>query len=691
MTAVVDKPTAAAEPKKSAPVFYQDVEGLRGVAVVVVVLFHASVPFMDGAFVGLDMFFVISGFLITGLLVREFEKTQTISFRQFYARRARRILPSAALVIVATSVAVWFVLPLLGVFRQAFDLLAAAVYMANWRFIAQGKDYLAGGSGDSVATHFWSLSVEEQFYFVWPIVILLSGLLARRRGWSIKVVVGTVVTLLTAVSLVASVSITAGDPALSYMATHTRAWQFGVGGMLAVLAPTLGVLAKTRHARTLAVVLGWIGFAAVFYCGATYDHATPYPGFAAFYPTVGGALVIAAGVVSIAPGTVGSFLINPVWRWLGRVSYAWYLWHWPVLVLYQVQFGPQGWPTLVALMGGALVLGWLTTELFDKPIMTSPELKRNLTASISLGITGTVLAAAATMGLGILSIDRATQDLAQTPTSVSFESVFGAGTGTLSGPVVPSPFQAYDDRPGPDECLLDGPIDTPDTCVFGPEDGTPVVLMGDSHAHQCLPAFQEVLVENHWRLYVRAKAACPVQNLQAKDGRTDRFAQPDCAQWRDGVMAEISALTPRYVFVTSLSAYIPDYQELKQAWDESLTDLRASGASLVYIKDSPYPQLDIPECMSGNIDDWTACDFDLENSRRTEPIVTDQLRGENLDIPVLDFNGFLCDGTLCHAARNGTLLYRDDSHLTATASRALGPALRQELIDAGVTQGDGTG
>ena len=217
--------------------FFTDIEGLRGVAVTAVVAYHAGIPFVGGGFVGVDVFFVISGFLITGLLLREYERRGQISLKGFYARRFRRIIPPAALVIVATSAAIWLLLPLLSIFRQAFDLLAASVEVANWRFIAQGQDYLAGGSDDSVATHFWSLSVEEQFYAVWPLLVILAALLARRLGWSVRAIAGVVIVLISAASFVASLHLTATNPVLSYMASQTRAWQFGVGALVAICGP----------------------------------------------------------------------------------------------------------------------------------------------------------------------------------------------------------------------------------------------------------------------------------------------------------------------------------------------------------------------------------------------------------------------------------------------------------------------
>ena len=266
------------ETKKSENRFFHDVEGLRGIAVALVVLFHAGVPHMAGGFVGVDVFFVISGFLITGLLLREYERNGRVSFRGFYARRARRIIPPAAVAIVATSIAVWFLMPLLSVFRQALDLLAAAMNIANWRFIAAGKDYLAGASDDSVATHFWSLSIEEQFYFVWPLLLVALAVLAKRMRWSIRMVVGWGIAVVTAASLFGSLLFTASDPTLSYMATHTRAWQFGVGALVAVVGPLLTGLMTKLGVQIAMWVLGWAGLSAVLVTTVAYDHTTPYPG-----------------------------------------------------------------------------------------------------------------------------------------------------------------------------------------------------------------------------------------------------------------------------------------------------------------------------------------------------------------------------------------------------------------------------
>ncbi len=665
--------------------FFEDIEGLRGIAVTIVVLFHASVPFMTGGFVGVDLFFVISGFLITGGLVREIERSGKISFRGFYARRARRIIPPAAVVIVATSAAVWLLMPLLSVFKEAFDLLAATLQAANWRFIAQGKDYLAGASDDSVATHFWSLAVEEQFYIVWPVLIACLAYLAKRFGWSIRLLVGIGVAVLSIISLVLSLRLTVTDPVLSYMATYTRAWQFGVGALIAVAQPLLSRLGSWAWVRVAIGLIGWAGLAAVAIATVKFGHTTAYPGTAALLPTLGGGAVIAAGqIAGTARPAVGSFLAAGWLRWIGQVSYAWYLWHWPVLVLFKQTTHITDWHVLVPVSLVALVLAWLSTMLLEKPLMSSPELRRNLMASIAVGMTGTVAAAAMTMSIGVFAVKAASSGITSTNANVSFEAVFGA-TGATSGPVTPNPFKAFDDRPKHDECLIPlGKRETPATCVEGPADGVPAVLFGDSHAQQWLPAVEKLARDNNWRLNWYTKAACPAAALQPRDGRTDPFTKPDCLGWRDDSLKAIAALKPKYIVLGSLSTYVPDYQEFKLAWDQTLNQLRGTGAKLIYLRDTPYPHRNIPECVSGALDNWSKCDFDLNNVSRTEPIMTDQLRGENLDIPVLDVNPYLCEVSVCRAVRNGTLLYRDDSHLSATAINALIPAIEQEVKEKGL-------
>ncbi|UZF57459.1 acyltransferase [Gordonia polyisoprenivorans] len=672
--------------------FFTDIAGLRGVAVLLVVVFHSRVPGFGGGFVGVDVFFVISGFLITGLLIREFERSGTLSFKGFYARRARRIIPAAALVIVVSLIGAALTMPLLRVFKQSVDLLAAAANLANWHFIAQNADYLAGAIDGSLATHFWSLAIEEQLYFVWPLTIFGAAVLIARTPlrnhvsirWSILLVVGAV----TVGSLVWAIRLTPVDPATAYMATYTRAWQFGVGGLLAVAEPLLiGAARRARPTRWLAAALGWAGLAGIVASVVTISASTPYPGTAALLPTVSTALIIASG--QVIPADIGAragnmftpgFLLSlaPI-RFLGRVSYAWYLWHWPALVLFETQTGMTSWPALLAVGGVSLAIATASTLFFEEPIIANTELRRNHSASLSVGLTGLVVGLAVAMTAGVITVKVASRDTVSNA-ALSYQSVFGQENAATSGPVVPNPFQAYDDRPEPNDCLVRvGEYGPGRECAFGPGDGIPVVLFGDSHAEQWSETVRDIGNAHGWRIYQFTKAACPAQDLRPRPGRPDPFNAEDCVRWRDDVLHQIAALAPKIIIFSSLSTYVPDYGESARAWDDTLAALRATGARLVYIADTPYPNFQIADCMSGALDDWARCDFRLDDVTRHEPILTEQARGRDKDIITLSVNNLLCENDTCVPARNKILLYRDESHLTATAAHVLEPALTRQL------------
>ncbi len=689
MTVTDAPPRRDDRPQTTAPRFFDDIAGLRGVAVLLVVLFHAHVPFVTGGFIGVDVFFVISGFLITRGLIREYEKNQTISFRGFYARRARRIIPAAALVIVVSIIGAALTMPLLKVFKQAIDLLAAAAQLANWHFMAQNADYLAGAMDGSLAAHFWSLSIEEQLYFVWPLTIFAAAVLVAktplRRWLPMRMSVGIVVGLVSAASLFAAIWLTPRDPAAAYMATYSRAWQFGVGGLLAVVAPALIGRGRTAKLNTpIALVVGWLGLAGLLYAAIAINTQTPYPGTAALLPTGAAALIIASGQMA---GTglpfVGRVLDTPPLRFLGRVSYAWYLWHWPAILLFEEATGITSWPALLAVAAVALGIATASTMLFEEPIIGNKELRRNASASISVGVTGIVVGLVVTMGVGVATVKVASQDTVANA-SLSYQSVFGVENTEMSGAMVPNPFQAYDDRPEPNACLVPVGDRVPSqSCVFGPDAGVPVVLFGDSHAEQWVESIRDIGSQHGWQIHQFTKAACPAQNLPPQRGLPDPFVKQDCLDWRRDALEQIVALKPKIIFVSSLSTYVPKRETAEQAWDDTLTTLRSTGAQLVYIADTPYPGFQIADCMSGAMDDWNKCDFAFDDYPRFEPIL-EMPPGKGKDrIITVSVNDLLCDGNTCFPARNKILFYRDESHLTATAAEVLEPALVKQLDSAG--------
>ncbi|MGK2882402.1 MAG: acyltransferase family protein [Mycobacterium sp.] len=579
-----------------------------------------------------------------------------------------RLLPPAALVITLTAVVAWFVAPLLSVFTAMFDLLWSIFYIGNWRFINQGNDYLAGTSDYNVALHFWSLAVEEQFYLVWPALLIAIVWVAKKFDWSVRRAVAVGIGAVSVLSFGVGLYLTSANPALAYMATYTRVWQFGAGALVAVLL-------SGGYRGKGAAVIGWLGLLAILYSIFVFDGSTAYPGWAALIPTFGATAIIACRSASLT-----WVLSTPVMRVLGRWSYPWYLWHWPVLVLADLHYGHLSWPIKLMLMVVALGLAGLTHHFVEVPLMRSPELRTRVPAAAAVGVIATVVATLAVLTVGTQSVHALGSNTGAT-TSVSFEDVFGQSTGANSGSVVPAPINARADIPQRPECLIDRTSVQPE-CLFGVLGGTPVVLFGDSHAHQWQTALDGIALQKGWELRVVAQSGCPVPEITPREGETARFSQDFCSTWRSQQIDSIVAKRPAIVFVSALNEYIPQTDEVLDAWSVSLTKLAASGAKLVYIRDTPWPARSIPECVSSATDDWSRCAFPASDA--IDPVVTGTLQGTLPATTVIDLNGYLCDGDVCPAVRNGIMLYRDDSHLSNTAVKALTPALSTALTGEGI-------
>ncbi len=306
--------------------FRPDIEGLRAVSVLLVLVYHAGVARVKGGFVGVDVFFVISGFLITGLLVRELESTGRISLLGFYARRAKRLLPATALVLVATAAATWAFLPLTDRATFATDIFSAAFYVVNWRLADRSVDYLAEDVGPSPVQHFWSLAVEEQFYIVWPLLLALAAWIFGRRGGVGRTRLAFALAFVAVPSFVWSLRLTSRDSATAFFVTTTRLWELAVGAAVAI-----GERRWSALSRPVAVGLGWAGLVAIACSAFLFREGARWPGFGALLPTLGAAAVIVAGHVPTTAGAARFLSLSPM-VWIGGLSYSLYLWHWPLLV-----------------------------------------------------------------------------------------------------------------------------------------------------------------------------------------------------------------------------------------------------------------------------------------------------------------------------------------------------------------------
>ena len=402
MGTVTDAPTGMAEVSRvdeagTAPGdrrFRPDVEGLRAVAVMLVVLYHANMPVLSGGYVGVDVFFVISGFVITGLLLRERDTSGQTSLFSFYGRRVRRILPAATLVIVTTVVATYVVLGAAYGNPTAVSARWTAVFLANFHFANIGTDYLSTSLPPSPLQNFWSLAVEEQFYLIYPAVFLLAASM-RSIGSLRSRLVATLVPVIV-FSLLLSAIQTSSTPATAFFSPLTRSWELALGALVAVLTPSL-----LRLSRTTATALTWAGATAIGFAAVAYSSTTSYPGTAVIVPVVGTALIIAGGTSVPRMGVEPLLALAPI-QWLGKLSYSIYLWHWPILIIAAESAGLNGLPFHRSLgwLALSLVAAYATHHLVENPIRYTRKLARRRWLPLAMGaVLVAVSLTVATLGL----------------------------------------------------------------------------------------------------------------------------------------------------------------------------------------------------------------------------------------------------------------------------------------------------
>ncbi len=358
--------------------FRPDVEGLRAVAVALVVLFHAGVFPLAGGYVGVDVFFVLSGFLITGLLIRERITSGATSLPNFYARRVRRILPAATLVLLLTIVAAYQWLGFLRANVVAIDGQLTALFAANIHFALEGTQYLNNLEPPSPLQHFWSLAVEEQFYLVWPMLFLIIAGIGR--GAQLRVKLAVVVAIIIVVSFGWSVIQTPQDANWAFFSPLTRAWELAIGALLA-----LGVPVLLRIPAAAGPWMSWIGLVSVISSAFLLNGDTSFPGYAAALPVLGTALAVAGGTVK--PGGGAEVLLaRAPFQWLGKLSYSLYLWHWPLLVIAaQASGNILTLPQSLGLVAIALILSVVTFYVAENPIRRSATLTKRSLASLLIG------------------------------------------------------------------------------------------------------------------------------------------------------------------------------------------------------------------------------------------------------------------------------------------------------------------
>lgn len=688
--------------------FRPDIEGLRAIAIGLVLLYHAGLPFLPGGFVGVDVFFVISGFLITSLLVREAEREGRISLTRFYGRRAKRLLPAAALVLVVTAILTIWLIP--GSDQRTFggDIAAAAAYVVNWRLALRSVDYLAEGAGASPVLHFWSLSVEEQFYLVWPLLMILAIVVARRFKRHAR---GSMLVALSVVgipSFIYSVTYTASAPATAFFVTPTRLWELSIGAAVAI-----GVPMFARLRRSVATGIGLAGVLAIAYSAFFISSSSAWPGSLALVPVLGTAAAIAGGVGHGDTVVARGLGLRPR-VWIGAMSYSLYLWHWPALIFAEAWLGELRIREALVVVTLSVIPAYLSLKFVENPVRFSKRLARGNALALAVGAWLTfagiaaglaVMVAAPQQGSDsgdpiIIEVPAPSPGSSATPTDPS--AMFGAqalGTDPQNSPagtpqknyesIRPAPADAPNDIPRAyDEgCQASYERVDPVVCTVGAENASfRIAALGDSKMLQYYEAFDALAKSRGWQIDFVTKSACASTDGTPRAGGGD---YSECDQFNDTVFEWLEADPPDAVITAQTRSHIkagsgdPVHGSwaadgLVSRWDR----IEALGTSVIVLMDYPFPTFDedVYRCMERNEDDATKCAYDREegDAKSAAPDQRLALEGDPDAIPI-DISRYVCPQDMCAPVIGGGLVLRQGSHLTNTYALSLTPVLAREF------------
>jgi peptidoglycan/LPS O-acetylase OafA/YrhL len=677
-----------------------DIQGLRALAVGLVVIYHLWPGRLSGGYIGVDIFFVISGFLITSHLVREVDRTGTVSLGKFWARRIRRLLPAAFTVLAFSLVAALIIIPKSLVRQAVFEIGASALYLQNWVLAGNSVDYLAADNKPSIVQHFWTLSVEEQFYIFWPVLIVVAIWVARKLGTNASSPRRAVAIALVAVGIISfvwSVYATATDPSSAYFITPTRVWEFALGGLIVFVRSWDGAPLGERSRDRVRLIGGWVGVGFILVAAAFYNEDTPFPGYAALLPVVGAALLLYFGRSDLAwsPGSISRFAPIQV---LGDISYAVYLWHWPLIVLYPYVFGAD-----FALLGGlailvvSVVLGLLTKKFVEDPARYPRERLNRTSVAFAFMMVG-VLVLTGASGATTLKIDADQRAIALRAAALEEGgSCYGAAVMDESNDCE-DPFlvtSTVDPAFAADDTYWDKGVRSQDTCsrqpvteispdarcqygdVESPE--RTIALVGDSHAEHLIDSLATYGETSDWRVIVFSLSGCSGLETATDYDEAMTTKQAECVEWGAKTQAEISARDDVDVvlFSNRASTKTVSVEHTVGVWDE----LRASGKTVLAMRDVPgMPSGEAaPECIETSDETNDPCAWTPDND---SDFMMDAAGDESSPTPIVDISDYLCSDDTCHAVIGGLIVYFDDNHLSYTFGQSLAPYLGAAIDEA---------
>lgn len=648
-----------------------DIQGLRAIAVLAVLLSHIWPGLLPGGFVGVDVFFVVSGYLITGSLFQELQQTGHIALSRFYVRRIKRLLPAATLVLLVVAVLSLWLVPPSRWEETAIEILASAFYVENWRLAWLAVDYLGSENTASPVRHFWSLSVEEQFYVFWPLM-LMAVAAASRRFATLRAGVAIALLLIIVLSLSASVLLTQTQRESAYFLTSTRIWELSLGGLLAItVLPDLS--------RRVREAMRTIGLAAIALAALAFSAETAFPGYAALLPTLGCALVLAAGTDSDAWSITRLLSARPA-QYLGDLSYPVYLWHWPIVIFAgHYATGGISFPLGLTLVASTVAVAHISKRFLEDPIRYSKIDPKKALAFITGFSVCCIVAAVVVYDQFALRIMNIHAESPNYPGARAF--LAGAPVPAVDAPIPPPIFLKQDKgEVYKDDCHLGHGATTLTPCRYGPETGRKVVLMGDSHAAQWAPALIPEVTRLGWHLETQTKSSCPVFRENIKK---QKDAQVFCKKWAENVLESLRNSPPDLVILAQAKSYqLADVtgqeprMEVASAIAGVWRELLALGIKVVAIRDTPKLAFDPGACIARD----PGCYARQSEIMGDDPILA--AHGLVPQVPVVDMTDAVCQDGKCPMVVGNVVVWRDLHHLTASYARTTATVLAARLAEA---------
>ncbi len=687
--------------------FRPDIQGLRAIAVTLVVIYHVRPSLLPGGFAGVDVFFVISGYLITGHLWRGYRKTGSVSLLDFWGRRARRLVPAAALVLLVAWLGARLVAPVTELGDIAAQVRASALYVQNWQLASDAVNYLQADGPATPVQHFWSLSVEEQFYLVWPLLFGLAALVAVAVGGRPTrparharhaqgstagpraglITVAVLTTALVGCSLAYSIYDTKSNPAAAYFVTTTRMWELGIGGLLAMVPDRYGKRIG-RHGW-----LGWAGLAAILLAAFTLSGASPFPGSIALLPVLGAAALIAGGSGDGRLGPAPLTSTRPM-VFLGGISYSLYLWHWPIINLYgDWRDKAPGLVTGPVLVAVSVLLAWLTKVFVEDKVRLSPVLTGHGWRSVSVALAAAVPVALVSVYLANPVTWNGRLPGSGYPGAAALASV--TASGVPAEPVLPPIVDATADMPKYwlDNCLDANLATAEKVCTFGDtkKPALIVAMVGDSIAGNWFPALESIALQRHWKLVTDLHGSCEWTAAMLVDDTTGNVYTA-CHTWGQATLHDlVTTIKPNVVITSGLpengtvanpapgpAAFEAIGAGMAQYWK----DLGKHGISVVAIKETPLIDFPVPDCIAKYGQTAPECTVPRARAIPADPPTIRAAKDTSGKVKVINMDNYICGPTECPPVVGNVLVYLDGRHLTAAYAMSMTKYLEPRLLKA---------